>query len=68
MDFNYSQVVEYPGLGNGLAAARDFEEGDAIVRVNEPYLIIVEKKALQEVSCSKIIIVATVNLDQVCSQ
>ena len=68
MDFNYSQVVEYPDLGNGLAAARDFEEGDAIVRVNEPYLIIVEKKALQEVSCSKIIIVATVNLDQVCSQ
>jgi len=55
MDFNYSEIVKYPGLGSGLAASRDFEEGDAIVRVNEPYLIIVEKKALQEVGHRKVL-------------
>ena len=50
MDVNYSKVAKYPGLGNGLAASRDFEDGEEIMGVNEPYLIIIEKKALQEVS------------------
>jgi len=53
MDFNYTEAKSYPGLGNGLAASRNFEEGDPIVLVNEPYLILVEKKALQEVCHSR---------------
>jgi len=58
MDFNYAEVVEYPGQGNGLAASRDLAAGEEIICVNEPYLIIVEKAALDYV-CSFILFTHT---------
>ena len=44
--FNHTRISPYPKLGNGIAATRDLEPGDEIIRVNEPFLICVEKAAL----------------------
>ncbi|KAH8591943.1 hypothetical protein B0O99DRAFT_259171 [Bisporella sp. PMI_857] len=52
MDFNHTAVARYPKLGNGLKATRDLAPGDDIVRIDEPYLIVVEKAALNLV-CSQ---------------
>ncbi|KAG9245561.1 hypothetical protein BJ878DRAFT_500985 [Calycina marina] len=59
MDFNTSKsesyaarVESYAGFGNGLAATQDLKEGDVIIRVNNPFLILVEKAAL-ELVCSQ---------------
>ncbi|KAH8674537.1 hypothetical protein BGZ60DRAFT_429534 [Tricladium varicosporioides] len=53
MDFNNSRPVKdsNPVLGNSLVAAKDIVAGEVIVRINEPFLIVVEKAALEQV-CS----------------
>ncbi|TVY75703.1 SET domain and MYND-type zinc finger protein, partial [Lachnellula suecica] len=51
MDFNYSKIVKDPVLGNGLAASKDLNAGEPIVKISEPFLIVVEKDALEKV-CS----------------
>ncbi|KAF4636889.1 hypothetical protein G7Y89_g1188 [Cudoniella acicularis] len=53
MDINNSQPVKERDrtLGNGLAAAKDIAPGDVIVRINDTFLIVVEKAALEQV-CS----------------
>jgi SET and MYND domain-containing protein len=44
-------VFEDPNAGNGLAASEDIDAGDVIVQLPSPYLLIVEKEALEKV-CS----------------
>jgi hypothetical protein len=51
MDFNHSKVVKDPVLGNGLAAGKDLTAGELIIKISEPFLIVVEKDALEKV-CS----------------
>lgn len=52
MNINNTKVVRYPELGNGLAATRDLEAGDVIIRIAKPFLIVVENAALDRV-CSE---------------
>ena len=51
MDFNHSDTVKDPVLGNGLAASKDLSAGEPIIKISEPFLIVVEKDALEKV-CS----------------
>lgn len=51
MEFNHSNPIKYPLLGNGLAAIKDLKAGDPIIKITEPFLIVVEKDALDRV-CS----------------
>jgi len=51
MDFNHSHTIKDPVLGNGLAASRDLAAGSPIVKISEPFLLVVEKDALEKV-CS----------------
>lgn len=53
MDLNHSRPVKDPNpiLGNGLVTSKDIAAGEVIVRINEPFLIVVEKAALEQV-CS----------------
>jgi len=44
-------VFEDPNAGNGLAASEDIDAGDVIVQLPSPYLLVVEKEALEKV-CS----------------
>jgi SET and MYND domain-containing protein len=51
MDFNITTVTKDPITGNGLAAIRDVSAGDAIIQLLSPYLLVVEREALEKV-CS----------------
>lgn len=51
MDFNHSKVIKDPTLGNGLAAIKDLAAGSPIIKISEPFLLVVEKDALEKV-CS----------------
>lgn len=46
MEINHSSVTKDPMLGNGLAATKDLEAGELIIRINEPFVTVVEKDAL----------------------
>ncbi|TVY18552.1 SET domain and MYND-type zinc finger protein 6 [Lachnellula arida] len=51
MDLNHTKTVKDPVLGNGLAASKDLSAGSPIIKISSPFLIVVEKDALEKV-CS----------------
>jgi hypothetical protein len=51
MDINNTSVIKDPIAGSGLAANKHINTGDAIIQLCSPYLLIVEKEALEKV-CS----------------
>lgn len=55
MDVNNSKVVKDPLLRNGLVAASDLSAGDVIIRISNPYIVVVEKAALEKV-CSQCLV------------
>ncbi|CAG8976284.1 hypothetical protein HYALB_00011769 [Hymenoscyphus albidus] len=48
---NHTHPIQTPHLGNGLAASKPLDPGDLIVQIPSPYLLVVEKEALDRV-CS----------------
>lgn len=51
MEVNNSRVIK-DVLGNGLAATQDLDAGEPIIRIANPYIVVVEKAALDKV-CSQ---------------
>jgi MYND finger len=62
MDINTTTVIKDPIAGSGLAASQDIGTGDVIIHLLSPYLLVVEKDALEKV-CSFCLIEAT-SVDQ----
>jgi hypothetical protein len=58
MDINNTNVIKDKIAGSGLAASQDIGSGDVIIRLSSPYLLIVEKEALENV-CSFCLIEAS---------
>ena len=58
MDINNTSVVKDPIAGSGLAASKYVDTGDVIIQLSSPYLLIVEKEALDKV-CSFCLIEAS---------
>jgi hypothetical protein len=58
MDINNTTVITDPIAGSGLAASQDIGIGDVIIQLSSPYLLIVEKEALENV-CSFCLIEAS---------
>ncbi|PMD41801.1 SET domain-containing protein [Hyaloscypha variabilis F] len=58
MDINNTIVITDPIAGSGLAASQDIGIGDVIIQLSSPYLLIVEKEALENV-CSFCLIEAS---------
>jgi MYND finger len=58
MDINNTSVIKDPIAGSGLAAKKVVETGDVIIQLSSPYLLIVEKEALEKV-CSFCLIEAS---------
>jgi hypothetical protein len=51
MDINTTILIKDPIAGSGLAASQDIGTSDVIIQVSSPYLLVVEKEALEKV-CS----------------
>ena len=51
MDINNTTVIKDPIAGSGLASNQDVGTGDVIIQRSSPYLLVVEKEALEKV-CS----------------
>ncbi|TVY48786.1 SET domain and MYND-type zinc finger protein [Lachnellula occidentalis] len=66
MDCNHSQTVKDPVLGNGLAASKDLSAGEPIIKISEPFLIVVEKDALERV-CSYCLIESDISSLKKCT-
>jgi hypothetical protein len=60
MDINKSKIVEYAESGNGLAATTDLEAGDVIIEIASPYIVVVERAALDKF-CSQCLLMASEN-------
>jgi hypothetical protein len=58
MDINNTSVIKDPIAGSGLAASQDIGIGDVIIQLSSPYLLVVEKEALDKV-CSFCLIEAS---------
>lgn len=58
MDINNTIVINDPIAGSGLAAGQDIGIGDVIIQLSSPYLLVVEKEALEKV-CSFCLIEAS---------
>ncbi|EPE36391.1 SET [Glarea lozoyensis ATCC 20868] len=51
MSLNHTKRIKDPLLGHGLVSTEALEPGDRIIQIKDPYLIVVEKDALDRV-CS----------------
>ncbi|RDL38590.1 SET protein [Venustampulla echinocandica] len=51
MEINHSKLTKDPVLGNGIAATKDLDAGEVVICINEPFVTVVEKDALERV-CS----------------
>jgi MYND finger len=58
MDINNTIVIDDPIAGSGLAGSQDIGIGDVIILLSSPYLLVVEKEALDKV-CSFCLIEAS---------
>jgi len=58
MDINNTVVISDPVAGSGLAASQDIGIDDVIIQLSSPYLLVVEKEALENV-CSFCLIEAS---------
>ena len=58
MDINNTAVISDPIAGSGLVASQDIGTGDVITQLSSPYLLVVEKEALENV-CSFCLIEAS---------
>lgn len=51
MDPNNTTIALFPGTGNGLTPSHDISPGDILIKISNPYLLVVERDALNTV-CS----------------
>jgi hypothetical protein len=51
MDVNNTTVNFFPGIGNGITPSQNSSPGDVLIKISNPYLLVVERDALNTV-CS----------------